>query len=109
MGSEKVNPRAVPGPKGGVRFLDSQFKTSFQDYRKLSEDAMKIDAKDAYSFKFHALFPFGNTKIPARLWVVLIPDGNSVLGFTCQAPESEDDGVEPTLTKIINSFHRNPQ
>jgi hypothetical protein len=67
---------------------------------------MKIDAKDAYSFKFHALFPFGNTKIPARLWVVLIPDGNSVLGFTCQAPESENDGVEPTLTKIINSFHR---
>ena len=34
----------VPGPKEGVRFLDSQFKTSFQDYRKLSEDAMKIDA-----------------------------------------------------------------
>jgi hypothetical protein len=99
----------VPGPKEGASLLDSRFKNSYQDYRKLSERRMKIDGKDAYSFTFRALFPVGDTKIPAKLWIVLIPDGESDLGFICQGPESVYDEFEPTLNKVITSYHRVPQ
>ena len=102
----------VPGPKEGVKFLDAQFSKTFRDYRKVSEGPMKIDGKDAYFFTFHTLFPFGPpekpTQIPVRLFVVLIPDGESVLGFTSQAPESGFGDSEPILNKIVTSFHRNP-
>jgi hypothetical protein len=101
----------VPGPKEGAKFLDSQFKNSFQDYRKLSEGPMKIDGKDGYTFTFHTLFPFGppekHVQIPVRLVIVLIPDGESVLGFTCQAPESGFSDFEPTLNAIVTSFRSN--
>jgi len=103
----------VPGPKEGVKFLDAQYKNGFQDYHKLSEAPIKIDGKDAYSFTVHAVFAFGPpekpAQIPAKLFIVLIPDGESVLGFTCQAPESVFAAIEPTLNKIVTSFHRNPQ
>jgi hypothetical protein len=103
----------VPGPKEGAAYLETQFSKTFKDYRKVSEGPMKIDGEDAYSFSLHTLFPFGPpekpTLIPVRLVVVLIPDGESVLGFTCQAPESAFGEAEPILNKIVTSFHRNPQ
>jgi hypothetical protein len=103
----------VPGPKEGAKFLEAQFSKTFKDYRTVSEAPMKIDGKDAYSFTLHALFPFGPpnkpTEIPVRLFVVLIPDGESVLGLTCQAPESAFGEAEPILNKIVTSFHTDPQ
>src|ERR1700694_3319926 len=65
----------VRGPKEGVSLLDSRFKSRYEDYRKVSERPIKIDGKDAYSFTFRALFRSGDRKIPATIWVVLIPDG----------------------------------
>ena len=98
----------VPGPKVGAEILDSRFRAGFRDYRKLAEGPLKVDGKDSYFFIYRALFPFGppeaNTQRPAKLLVVLIPDGESVLGFSCQAPETEFEKFKPVFDKIVGSY-----
>jgi TonB family protein len=55
------------------------------------------------------MVPFGpdnSIQVPTRLLAVLIPDGESVLGFIAQAPQPEFDAVRGTLDKIIGSFEK---
>jgi hypothetical protein len=103
----------VTDPKEGVNVVESEFKKNFQDYHKFSEGPMKIDRKDAYFLTFHVLFPMGTldkpTQVPEKFFVVFIPDGESVLGFICQSPESIYSILEPKFKKIVTSFHRNPE
>ena len=101
----------VPGPKVGAEILDSRFRAGTRDYRKLAEGPLKIDGRDSYFFIYRALFPFGppeeNTFLPAKLMVVLIPDGQSVLGFLCQAPEVEFEKTKLVFDKILDSYKSN--
>ena len=39
--------------------------------------------------------------------VVLIPDGQSVLGFLCQAPEVEFEKTKLVFDKILDSYKSN--
>jgi hypothetical protein len=102
-----------PGAKAGAAILDSRYQSNIKDYRKLSEGPLRIGGKDSYFFVYRALFPYGPPEekrfLPARVLVVLIPHGESVLGFLCQAPESEFDKYKPVFDKIVGSFKPGPR
>jgi hypothetical protein len=99
----------VQGAKNAAQTLDASLRSGFRDYRKISEGPIVIDNRDSYSLTFHAMIsvasPQGSTETPAKLLVVLIPDGQTVLGFTCEAPESDFDHFKPIFEKIATSFH----
>jgi hypothetical protein len=99
----------VQGAKNAAQTLDASLRSGFRDYRKISEGPIVIDNRDSYSLTFHAMIsvasPQGSTEAPAKLLVVLIPDGQTVLGFTCEAPESDFDHFKPIFEKIATSFH----
>lgn len=91
----------VQGAKNAAQILEAKFRDSTKDYRKVSESPLLIDKKDAYSFTFRAVFAVG----AAKLLIVLIPDGQTMLGFTCEAPENEFDHFGPIFEKIVTSLH----
>jgi hypothetical protein len=99
----------VQGAKNAAQTLDASFRSGFRDYRKISEGPIVIDNRDSYSLTFHAMVsvasPQGGTDAPAKLLIVLIPDGQTILGFTCEAPESDFDHFKPICEKIVTSFH----
>jgi hypothetical protein len=81
-----------------------------KDYRKLGEGELKIDGRDSYFFICRAVFPFGPPdkaiQLPAKLQVVLIPDGETVLGFISQARESEFEKFKPIFDDIVSSYKK---
>jgi hypothetical protein len=91
----------VKGAKNAAQILETSFRNSSKEYRKTAEGPMVIDKRDAYSFTFRAVFQVG----AAKLLIVLISDGQTALGFTCEAPESHFDHFGPIFEKIVKSFH----
>ena len=90
-----------------AQFIDAGLKRNLADYRKIGEGPMEIDKRDAYSLTFQTAAspnPQGRALPAARLLIVLVPDRETVLGFTCEAPEAEFDRFMPIFEKIVTSF-----
>ena len=111
-GSEEGDRAAFPGLAAN---LSSQYKKSFNEYRKVSEQSVKVGAYDGYEFRFESISrntEHGDIKIWGR--VIFLPPVNGgtsgvtlLMLATSLAPELktvDDVGVKGGLPMMLDSF-----
>ena len=111
-GSEEGDRAAFPGLAAN---LSSQYKKSFNEYRKVSEQSVKVGAYDGYEFRFESISrntEHGDIKIWGR--VIFLPPVNGgtsgvtlLMLATSLAPELKtvnDVGVRGELPMMLDSF-----
>jgi hypothetical protein len=106
-------------------FLNSQFRSRFEEYKEISQESLKVDGKTTIALSFHASVKSGeagrNEKEGFKMTVFLIDDppkagslpeqfqGN-VLGFTCEVPDKVAVQFDPIVRAVVTSFrHRTPK
>jgi hypothetical protein len=110
-GSFEADSRLYPN---FIEAMSNKFAKGFPNYRKLSEGETKVNAYDAYEFRFESVSE-GTAKGDITLWgrVIFLPPKSGTNGAillmtaTSLAPElssADDVGVKGGLPLILDSF-----
>jgi hypothetical protein len=96
-------------PEMVAQIVEGGFSKRFPGYQKIGEEPLLIDGKGAASFVFtFDGLPGGQARVPGKMLVVFILNGDSVLGLMCEAPDPPIDQMEDACRKIATSYHYSP-